>query len=171
MSTTVAKFGRLDVLVNNAGVVETGTVESGSLEAYSNMMTVNAIVPLALIRAALPHLKAGSAIVNLSSVNSQIAPIAAGAFGASKAALEALTVAAAKELGPKGIRVNAIAPGITRVDDVDRSAETLDKHTGLTPLGRIGETEEVVKAVRFLATQQSSYITAECIRVAGGFGR
>ena len=167
---TMDTFGRLDVIVNNASHVVAGNLEEANPEDIKTMFEINATVPMTLLRAALPYLSSGSSVVNLSSVNAQIPPVAASAFGASKAALEAFTIAAAKEFGPRGIRVNAIAPGIIKVDDVERPAGVLEKYIAATPMGRIGTAEEIAKVVRFLASDNSSYVTGECIRVAGGCG-
>ena len=158
------------VIVNNASHVVAGNLEEANPEDIKTMFEINATVPMTLLRAALPYLSSGSSVVNLSSVNAQIPPVAASAFGASKAALEAFTIAAAKEFGPRGIRVNAIAPGIIKVDDVERPAGVLEKYIAATPMGRIGTAEEIAKVVRFLASDNSSYVTGECIRVAGGCG-
>lgn len=168
---TIERFGRIDVIVNNAGIAHTEATETADFDRYREMMNINSVVPMALLKAALPHLREGSAVVNLSSVNAQVPPAIAGAFAASKAALEAFTAAAAKEFGPRGIRINAVAPGIIAVDDVERPQQVREKYCAMTPLGRFGKPAEIARAVRFLATDESSYITGECLRVAGGFGR
>ena len=171
ISSVFERFGRLDIIVNNASEVHLTTITDGDFEHYRKMLDVNSVIPMEIIHCALPYLEMGSSVINISSVNGQMPPAAAGAFGASKAALEAFTTAAAKELGPKGIRVNAIAPGIIEVDDVERPKEVLSRFSSLTPLGRIGQPAEVANVVRFLASDAASFITGETIRVAGGFGR
>jgi len=168
---TLERFGCLDVVVNNASEAATSSIETGARDEYRRMFDINVLAPVAVIQSALPHLNAGSSIINLSSVNAQVPPAVAGAFAATKAALEAWTIAMAKELGPRGIRVNCVAPGVIRVDDIERAQEVLDKVTSLTPLGEIGHVSDVAAVVRFLATAGSRHITGECIRVAGGFGR
>lgn len=168
---TIERFGRLDVIVNNASFASVSSIIEPNFEQYKRMMDINAIAPMRLVHAALPHLSSGSSVINISSVNAQIPPAVAGAFAASKAALEAFTISAAKELGGRGIRVNAIAPGIIEVDDVERPQAVLDKYLPQTALGRIGAVEEIATTVRFLATNASKGITGEVLRVAGGYGR
>ena len=98
-------FGRIDVIVNNAGLVRSTPIESFDAEAHRQVFELNAIAPQALLTAALPHLSAGAAIVNISSMNADLPPRGAATYGASKAALNLWTKAMAKELGPQGIHV------------------------------------------------------------------
>ncbi|MEM9969442.1 MAG: SDR family oxidoreductase [Pseudomonadota bacterium] len=171
ISETLSHFGRLDVVVNNASLGKPNSTVEGDPSLYREMFETNVFFPVALIRAALPHLTGHGRIANISSVNGQFPPAAAGAFAATKAALEAWSVAMAKELGPSNIRVNCVSPGVILVDDVERPAEIMSKITDQTPLGKIGTVDDVAKAVRYLATDASSHVTGECIRVAGGYGR
>ncbi|MEM1040549.1 MAG: SDR family oxidoreductase [Pseudomonadota bacterium] len=171
ISEALSHFGRLDVVVNNASLGKPSSTADSDPTLYREMFETNVIFPVAVIRAALPHLTGHGRIVNISSVNGQFPPAAAGAFAATKAALEAWSVSMAKELGPCNIRVNCVSPGVILVDDVQRPAEVMAKITDQTPLGKIGTTDDVAKAVRYLATDDSSHVTGECIRVAGGYGR
>ncbi|MEL6968043.1 MAG: SDR family oxidoreductase [Pseudomonadota bacterium] len=168
---TLRRFGRLDVIVNNASFGRATSTRETDSAVYREMFETNVLFPIDLIRAALPHLKRGASIINLSSVNAQFPPAPAGAFAATKAALEAWSVSMAKELGPDGIRVNCVAPGVILVDDVVRPEAIMAKVTEQTPLKTIGTINDIAKTLRFLATSQSSHITGECIRVAGGYGR
>lgn len=123
----------------------------------------------ALLGAALPHLGAGSAIVNISSVNAVLPPRGAPLFGASKAALNLWTRAMAKELGPRQIRVNAVAPGAVDIPEERRPPDFVAHFTAETALGRLAAPEDVARAVRFLGSAEASFITGEVLTVAGGY--
>ncbi|MCG7622466.1 SDR family NAD(P)-dependent oxidoreductase [Epibacterium sp. Ofav1-8] len=163
------QFGRIDVIVNNAGLVQSTPKESFDADAHQNAFALNAIAPQALLTAALPHLRAGAAIVSISSVNAVLPPQGAASYGASKAALNLWTKAMAKELGPQGIRVNAVAPGAINVPEAPRSDELTQLFVKDTALGRPGTPEDIAKAVRFLASDEASFITGEILTVAGGY--
>ena len=165
----IQHFGQIDVIVNNAGGVTQSPVESFDQAAYRDVLDVNLLAPHALLAAALPHLAAGAAIVNISSVNAELPPKAAVLYGASKAALNLWTKGVAKELGPKGIRVNAVAPGAINFPEKGRSEELTQLFVDMTALGRIGTPEDVAKAVRFLASDAADFITGEVLTVSGGY--
>jgi 3-oxoacyl-[acyl-carrier protein] reductase len=165
----IEKFGRLDVIVNNAGVVAQTLVEGSDDAVQERMMEVNALVPGRLLACALPHLKEGAAVVSISSTNAFCPPETAVIYGASKAALNAWTVGTAKELGPKGIRVNAVAPGAVNIPEAPRSADVTKGYAKEVALGRIGAPEDIAKVVRFLASDDAGYITGEVITVSGGW--
>lgn len=111
----IGHFGRLDIIVNNAGLVHPSPTDSFDAASLHAILDVNLLVPNALLAAALPHLAPGSAIVNISSVNAVLPPKGAAVYGASKAALNLWTRAMAKELGDRRIRVNAVAPGAINI--------------------------------------------------------
>ncbi|RVT84591.1 SDR family oxidoreductase [Rhodobacteraceae bacterium CCMM004] len=169
IAEVVARFGRLDVLVNNAGLVAGTPMEPGGFDAAAEIFAVNAVAPMALLTAALPHLRAGAAVVNISSVNAALPPQGAAAYGASKAALENLTRAAAKELGPRGIRVNAVAPGAIALPEAPRADALVDAFARETALGRIATPQEVAAAVRYLASDAASFVTGQVLTVSGGY--
>ena len=125
--------------------------------------------PHGVLSAALPYLKAGSVVVNISSVNAVLPPGGASLFGASKAALELWTRGMAKELGPRGIRVNAVAPGAIDIDDAPRSPELRQRFLDATALDRLGTPGDIAAAVRFLASDQAAFITGEVLTVSGGY--
>ena len=112
IDSMIAKFGQIDVIVNNAGAIEMTPLDAVDAHAEARNLAVNLIAPMGLLSAALPHLPRGAAIVNISSVNAVLPAMGGSGYSASKAALNTWTCGAAKELGPKGIRVNAIAPGL-----------------------------------------------------------
>ncbi|MDP5215870.1 SDR family oxidoreductase [Ruegeria sp. 2205SS24-7] len=165
----IGRFGRLDVIVNNAGLVVATPVDEMDIAAHRSLFETNLTGPAALLSAALPHLEPGAAIVNISSINAALPPLGAVAYGASKAALNLWTRGMAKELGPKGIRVNAVAPGAINTPEKPRSKELTDAFVKETALGRPGTPEDIAKAVRFLATDQAGFITGEILAVSGGY--
>ena len=163
------RYGRLDVIVNNAGRVTASPKESFDAQAQRALFDLNVLAPAALLSAALPQLDRGACIVNISSMNAVLPPMGAATYGASKAALNLWTRGMAKELGPRGIRVNGVAPGAIHIDDAPRSDETVQQLVEMTALARIGRPEDVARAVRFLASDAASFITGEVITVSGGY--
>ncbi len=169
ISDVVDRFGRLDVIVNNAGLVRSTPKEEFNPEDHRAILDLNLLAPVALLSAALPHLKRGASIVSISSVNAELPPRDAVTYGASKAALNLWTKAMAKELGPDGIRVNAVAPGAINIPEAPRSDELTQLFVDDTALGRIGTPEDIAKAVRFLVSDASEFVTGEVLTVSGGY--
>lgn len=165
----IRHFGRLDVIVNNAGAIDPSPKEHTDLALETQILQVNLLAPKALLSAALPHLGQGASVVNISSINAVLPPRDASIYGASKAALNLWTRAMAKELGPQGIRVNAVAPGAVHNPDVPRPDDLVALFVKDTALGRIAMPEDIAKAVRFLAGEQASFITGEVLTVSGGY--
>ncbi|NOD91879.1 SDR family oxidoreductase [Ruegeria sp. HKCCD4884] len=165
----IAQFGRLDVIVNNAGLVRPTPKEAFNLQDHRDILDLNLLAPVALLTAALPHLQAGASIVNISSMNATLPPRDAATYGASKAALNLWTRAMAKELGPQGIRVNAIAPGAINIPEAPRSDDLTELFVKDTALGRVGAPEDIAKVVRFLASDEAGFITGEVLGVTGGY--
>ncbi|MBU2962602.1 SDR family oxidoreductase [Citreicella sp. C3M06] len=169
VSQVLNRFGALDVIVNNAGQIGMSPAQDFDAAALQDMLGVNLLAPQALLAAALPHLKPGAAIVNISSVNAVLPPYGASIYGASKAALNLWTRAMAKELGPQGIRVNAVAPGAIDTPESPRSDDLKGLFVKDTALGRIGQPQDVARAVRFLASEEAGFITGEILTVSGGY--
>jgi len=165
----IGRFGRLDVIVNNAGLGAPTPKDQFDGPVARAILDVNVLVPADLLAAALPHLKAGAAIVNISSVNAVLPPRDAAIYGASKAALNLWTRAMAKELGPRGIRVNAVAPGAINIKEDPRSPELTQLFVQETALGRIGTPDDIAGVVRFLAGEQAGFITGEVLTASGGY--
>lgn len=163
------RFGRLDVIVNNAGRVAPSPVDAHDASALRELLDVNLLAPDALLTAALPHLAPGAAIVNISSVNTILPPMGAALYGASKAALNLWTRAMAKELGPRGIRVNAVAPGAVNIPEEPRPDDLTALFVADTALGRLARPEDIAAAVRFLASDAAAAITGEVLTVSGGY--
>jgi 3-oxoacyl-[acyl-carrier protein] reductase len=169
IDAVLARFGRLDVIVNNAGVVFPSPAEGTAHGTMHAMLAVNLLAPQALLAAALPHLEPGASIVNISSMNARLPPRGAALYGASKAALDLWTRGMAKELGPRGIRVNAVAPGAIETPEAPRAADLVALFVAETALGRIGTPEDIARAVRFLAGPEAAFITGEVLTVSGGY--
>lgn len=163
------RFGRLDVIVNNAGAVQSTPKETFVREDHRALLDLNLLVPAALLTAALPFLKPGAAIVSISSMNAVLPPKGAVTYGASKAALNLWTRGMAKELGPSGIRVNAVAPGAINIPEAPRPDDLTALFVKDTAVGRVGRPEDIAKAVRFLASDDAAFITGEVLAVTGGY--
>jgi len=177
VAAAVRAFGRLDVLLNNAGVgtmVVGGTVESITLEHWDLAQDVNVRAIYLVSRAAVPHMRsAGGAIVNIASVSAFHGSMErpSHAYAASKGAVLSLTRAMAASYGRDGIRVNAICPGTIRtrltVDIVDRVEQAAKEGHGI-PLGRVGEPEDIARCALFLASDDASFISGAHIIADGG---
>jgi 3-oxoacyl-[acyl-carrier protein] reductase len=169
---TKKAFGRLDVLVNNAGIYEFAPVEEITEEHFLRHFNLNV---LGLIFATQEALKQfgpeGGSIINLSSVVSTLSPAGSSVYNASKSAVDGLTRTFAKEFGARKIRVNSINPG--PVETEGTQAANLIKEfaamTAMTPLGRVGQPDDVAPAVVFLASDDARWITGESLYTAGGF--
>ncbi len=165
-------FGRIDVLVNNAGVAQTKLFTDLTANDWDTMFDVNVKGVFNCCQTVLPGMisrKAGC-IVNVSSIWGMVGASCEVPYSAAKAAVIGLTKALAKELGPSGIRVNCVAPGVieTRmIDGLDDDTRAALKEE--TPLCRLGTAEDVAQAIRFLASENSSFITGQVISPNGGF--
>ncbi len=171
VEAVIERFGRLDVLVNNAGVAVDGLVMRTRSEDWQRQFDVNVNGVFHLVKAATrPMLKQRSgAIVNLTSVVGEMGNAGQSAYAASKAALIGFTKALARELASRNVRVNAVSPGFIETDMTARIAgEAREKLAASIPLARLGKADEVARAVAFLASEQASYITGEVLRVNGG---
>lgn len=169
------RYGRIDVLVNNAGVFGMGPVETLSTDEYQRIFDVNVRGLLLCTRAASPLFPpSGGAIVNISSVVSTVPPATVTLYSASKAAVDSLTKALAKEFGPRNIRVNALNPGLIITEGVQAAgipgSPFEQQQVAITPLGRVGLPEDVALPAAFLVSDDARYITGATLLVTGGSG-
>ncbi|WP_253938731.1 SDR family oxidoreductase [Hahella sp. HN01] len=165
-----AHFGIVDVLVNNAGVTKMGMLAQVSDEDFNNIMAVNLTGAFHGMREGANRIRDNGRIINLStSIIGNYIP-ACGLYAASKAAVEAMTHTLAKELGPRGVTVNAVAPGPVGTELLfkERSQEMIDRLIRDIPMGRLGEPDDIAKVVSFLAGPQSSWVSGQVIKANGG---
>lgn len=165
----VAKFGQIDIIVNNAGGVMPSPYDSVNIDDHHLMFDLHVSVPAALLAAALPHLKSGASIINISSGNAILPPMGASIYGASKAAQNLWTRGMAKELGPQGIRVNAVAPGAINTPEKTRDPELTQKFVELTAMGHLAELDDIAAAVRFFASDTAKAVTGQILHVDAGY--
>ncbi|WP_213010948.1 SDR family NAD(P)-dependent oxidoreductase [Paractinoplanes toevensis] len=160
----------LDILVNNAAVVSQTPIAELTAEEIDRVFTVNFRFPLLAIQRAIPLLRDGGRIVNISTLNTVLAGPGLSLYCASKAALEQVTAVAAKELGPRGITVNTVSPGATDTD-MQRAAnsdEARERAAQLTTLGRLGTPDDIAAVVAFLVSADGGWITGQNLRATGG---
>jgi NAD(P)-dependent dehydrogenase (short-subunit alcohol dehydrogenase family) len=172
VDATVAEFGRVDVLVNNAGIAPVPPSLLGvTSELFDKTIAVNVKGPLRLSALAAEHMPAGGSIINISSKAALHPTPFTVVYAAAKAGLNALTKAAANEFGPRGIRVNAIVCGTFHTDSLHASIPTEALQAQMTAnisLGRIASADEIVGTALYLASDASSYLTGELITLDGG---
>ncbi|HZF35595.1 MAG TPA: glucose 1-dehydrogenase [Candidatus Angelobacter sp.] len=161
-------FGRIDILVNNAGVLDVATLPDATPEHFEKVFAVNVFGVAEMTRAAAPHLPDGGRVINTSSIGARAAIPGLSAYIASKAAVDALTRSFAAELGPRGITVNAVAPGTTDTDMLIRDPKFLDEAIAKTPLGRVGQPADIAGTVAFLASADAGWVTGQVIDASGG---
>lgn len=172
-SETKKAFSKLDILINNAGIYEFAPIEEITVENYHKTFDLNVLGLLLVTKEALKYFGSSGSIVNMSSIASKYSFPNAAVYCASKAAVDAITRSLGQELGPRKIRVNCVNPGIIETEGT-KSTGILDsemrKNYELeTPLGRIGQPEDVASAVTFLASDDASWITGETLFITGGY--
>jgi len=172
VATTVERFGRLDVMVNNAGIARDATMRKMTLPDFELVIDIHLKGTWLGTRAAASQMRAqgtGGVVINMSSISGKVGNAGQTNYSAAKAGIVGLTKAAGKELGFAGIRVNALQPGLIRTRMLDDLADEV-KASRLAdiPLGRFGEPEEVAQVAVFLASDMSSYLTGVTIEIAGG---
>ena len=172
IDAAIKNYGRLDVLVNNSGVYEFAPIEGVTEEQFHKIFNINVLGLLLVTQAAAKHLGEGASVINIGSVVSSLTPPASSVYTGTKGAVDAITGVLAKELGPRKIRVNAINPGMVETEGVHAAGfigSDFEKGAiAQTPLGRIGQVDDIATVATFLASDDAKWITGELIRAGGG---
>lgn len=171
---TKRAFGRVDVLVNNAGVYEFAALEQVTAEHFHKQYDLNVLGLLFATREAVRHFgPEGGSVVNVSSVAATSAPPNASVYSGTKAAVNAITRSLAQELGPRKVRVNAVNPGMVETEGVHAAgfaeSDFRRQIEAQTPLGRIGRPDDIAPAVAYLASDEAAWVTGETLYLSGGF--
>lgn len=166
-------YGKIDVLVNNAGVYEFAPLDQITEKSFRRMFDLNVLGVLLTTQAAVKHMNGdGGSVINISSVVALTPPPGGSVYSATKGALDVITRTFALELGSKGIRVNSLSPGLTETEGNRAAGNTegdfLAMAIARTPLGRVGQPDDIADAAVFLASNDSRWITGEVIPVGGG---
>jgi 3-oxoacyl-[acyl-carrier protein] reductase len=173
IDTAVKEFGRLDVLVNNSGVYEFGAIDDITEEHYRRMFDINVLGVLLTTKSAVKHLGEGGSVINISSAVTSLAPPTSAVYTGTKGAVDSITSVLANELGPRKIRVNAILPGIVETEGTHTAGFIgSDFETGAvsqTPLGRVGQPDDIAQVAVFLASDDARWLTGEKLTASGGF--
>lgn len=172
------RFGGIDVLVANAGIVELGGIADIDEEMFDRTSDVNFKGAFFTVHAALPHLKPGASVILITSGSNRVGSPSAPVYAATKAAVRSLARSLAADLVGRGIRVNALSPGFIDTSIFDRSGmhggdpeQFFERLEDMIPMGRVGQPEEVADAALFLASEDASYITGVELPVSGGLGQ
>jgi 3-oxoacyl-[acyl-carrier protein] reductase len=163
---------RLDILVNNAGIGHFGRVLDATEQSFDEVFTANTKAPFLVTKSALPFLSPGGRIINISSGASRRPGTLFGLYAMAKAAVDAMTLALAAELGPQGVTVNTVAPGWTATDanaSARQDVATVRNVESQTALGRLGMPEDIARVVAFLASEDGGWVTGQYIEASGGF--
>ncbi len=172
LATQVRAFAgeRLDILVANAGIAKTGTIEETSLEDFDALFAINVRAPYFLVQQLLPALGEGSSVIFISSLVAQAAFEGLSAYASTKGAIDTLVRHFAAEFGPRGIRVNAVGPGVVATDmsAFVRTDEGRDFTLGFQALRRVAQPDDIADAIVFLASDAARWISGDKLRVDGG---
>ena len=172
IDAAVKTYGKLDIVVNNSGVYEFASVEEITEEQFHRLFNTNVLGLLLITQAAIKHLGKGSSIINIGSGVTRITPPNSAVYSGTKGAVDAITGVFSQEFGQKGIRVNSINPGMVETEGVHAAGFLgTEFETGLvarTPLGRIGQPQDIAAVAVFLASDDSAWLTGEQLLTAGG---
>lgn len=171
---TQKHYGGLDVLVNNAGIFKFDALETVTEDEFHRQFNTNVLGPILATKEALPYFgDKGGSVINISSVVSETAPATSVVYSATKGALDTVSRVLSKELAAKNIRVNTIAPGMVETEGTHTAgfigSDFQKQAVAITPLGRLGQPEDIARVAVFLASEESNWVTGERIQVAGGF--
>ncbi|HGH4620374.1 glucose 1-dehydrogenase [Enterobacter cloacae] len=172
INAAISHFGRLDIVVNNAGIYQFASIEESTEALYRRQFDINVLGPLLVTGAAVPHLAQGSSIINISSFVTRVFIPECAIYSGTKGAIDVITGVLSRELGPRGIRVNAVNPGLIETEG-SHSAGAINSafqtwNESQTPLGRIGQVQDVAPIVSFLASDDAAWVTGEVILASGG---
>jgi 3-oxoacyl-[acyl-carrier protein] reductase len=171
VAATVAKFGSLNILVNNAGIAYTAPIDDFPFKEFDRMLAVNVRGVFAATQEAVRHMGQGDRIIMIGSINSDSVPFAGGSiYALTKAAIAGFTHGLARDLGPRGITVNNLQPGPVNTDMNPAEGPNSDYLKGIIALKRFGHVDEIAGLVSYLAGPESGYVTGASIRIDGGFG-
>ncbi|HTI00912.1 MAG TPA: glucose 1-dehydrogenase [Acidisoma sp.] len=171
VAETVSAFGKIDVLVNNAGVYSFAPLDAVTAEEFHRQYNTNVLGLLLTTQAAVKHFpETGGSVINVSSLVTRVHPPGTSVYAGTKGAVDALTVVLSKELGPRGIRVNSVSPGLVLTEGSAAFAEGEFGETVVaqTPLGRIGRPDDIAPVAVFLASDDSHWVTGESLYTGGG---
>lgn len=172
VKTAIEHFGRLDIVVNNSGIYEFARIEDTTEALYRKQFDINVLGVLLVAGAAAPFLERGGSIINISSNVTRVLPAESAIYTGTKGAIDAITGVLARELGPRGIRVNAVSPGLVETEGSHAAgaigSEFQAWNESLTPLGRIGRVEDIAPIVSYLASDDARWVTGEIILGSGG---
>jgi 3-oxoacyl-[acyl-carrier protein] reductase len=172
IDAAIKTYGHLNILVNNSGVYEFGALEAITPEHFHKQFDINVLGLLLVTQAAVKHLGKGGSIINIGSLVSRITPPGSSVYSATKGAVDVITGVLSLELGSKGIRVNALNPGLVETEGTHTAGfigSDFDKqHAASVPLGRIGQPKDIADAAVFLASDDSGWINGQLINAAGG---
>ncbi|MBY5354487.1 glucose 1-dehydrogenase [Rhizobium leguminosarum] len=173
VDAAINEFGKLDVLVNNSGVYEFAPIGEVTEEHYRRMFDVNVLGVLLTTQAAAKHLGEGGSVINISSVVTSLGLPASAVYTGTKGAVEGINSVLAKELGPRKIRVNAILPGMVETEGAHSAgvigSDLQQTMVAQTPLGRIGQPDDIADIAVFLASDDARWLTGERLVASGGF--
>ena len=163
----------LDVVVNNAAILPpVALIEDTAFSVWSDNLMITATAPFLIIKHVIPYLRPGASVINISTINASTHPVeGVSAYAAGKGAVEQLTAIAAIELGPRGVTVNAVRPGVTDTDmqrTVNADPSALAQIAEDTPMRRVGQPEDIADVVAFLASPQARWVTGQTITASGG---
>ena len=172
VDVAIKTFGRLDVLVNNAGVYEMKPLEEITEEHFHKTFDINVLGLLLVSKEAAKHLGKGGSIINIGSAVTSLTPPGSAVYTATKGAVDAITGVLSRELGPKGIRVNSVNPGMVETEGTHSAgfigSSFQDWAVSQTPLGRLGQPHDIASVATFLATDEAGWLTGQQLIASGG---
>jgi len=172
IDAAIAAFGRLDILVNNSGVYEFGALADITDENFHRMFNINVLGLLLTTQAAAKHLGEGASVINIGSGVTSLFPPESAVYTGTKGAVDAITGVLAKELGPRKIRVNSVNPGMVETEGTHTAgfigSDFQSALVAQTPLGRVGQPDDIADAVVFLASNDAKWLSGERLLASGG---